>query len=173
MSTDRVPFGQTDLQVSRLCQGTAFRHLPRADSPEGLAVLHHCLDQGVNFFDSAQAYGWGGGEEVLARAIAGRRDEVVLCTKIPTCLAPRGENEPGEPVHYTRAHLTDRLEESLRRLRTDYVDLYLLHHRDPDTPPAAIAEVMQDLTQAGKIRYWGVSNHTAAEVANFFLEYSR
>ena len=71
-------------------------------------------------------------------------------------------------MHYTRAHLTDRLEESLRRLRTDYVDLYLLHHRDPDTPPAAIAEVMQDLTQAGKIRYWGVSNHTAAEVANFF-----
>ena len=70
-------------------------------------------------------------------------------------------------MHYTRAHLTDRLEESLRRLRTDYVDLYLLHHRDPDTPPAAIAEVMQDLTQAGKIRYWGVSNHTAAEVANF------
>lgn len=168
MNTDRVPFGQTDLQVSRLCQGTAFRHLPRADSPEGLAVLHHCLDQGVNFFDSAQAYGWGGGEEVLGRAIAGRRDEVVLCTKIPTCLAPRGENEPGEPVHYTRAHLTDRLEESLRRLRTDYVDLYLLHHRDPDTPPAAIAEVMQDLTQAGKIRYWGVSNHTAAEVADFF-----
>ncbi|MBT4977953.1 MAG: aldo/keto reductase [Gemmatimonadetes bacterium] len=167
MSTDRVPFGQTDLQVSRLCQGTAFRHLPRADSPEGLAVLHHCLDQGVNFFDSAQAYGWGGGEKVLARAIAGRRDEVVICTKIPTCLVPRGENEPGEPVHYTRAHLTDRLEESLRRLSTDYVDLYLLHHRDPDTPPAAIAEVMQDLVQAGKIRYWGVSNHTAVEVANF------
>ena len=58
--TDRVPFGHTDLLVTRLCQGTAFRHLPRADSPEGLAVLHHCLDQGINFFDSAQAYGWGG-----------------------------------------------------------------------------------------------------------------
>ena len=82
MNTDRVPFGQTDLQVSPLCQGTAFRHLPRADSPEGLAVLRHCLDQGGNFFDSAQAYGWGGGEEVLGRAIAGRRDEVRLLTKI-------------------------------------------------------------------------------------------
>ena len=69
----------------------------------------------------------------------------------------------------TRSHLTKRLEENLRCLQTDYVDLYLLHHRDPDTPPAAIAEVMQDLTQAGKIRYWGVSNHTAAEVANFSM----
>ena len=167
MSTARVPFGQTDLQVSRLCQGTAFRHLPRADSPEGLAVLHHCLEQGVNFFDSAQAYGWGGGEEVLGRVIAGRRSEVVLCTKVPASLAPPNANEPGEPVHYTRAHLTDRLEESLRRLRTDYVDLYLLHHRDPETPPVAIAEVMQDLVQAGKIRYWGVSNHTPADVENF------
>ncbi|MXY80676.1 MAG: aldo/keto reductase, partial [Gemmatimonadetes bacterium] len=53
-TSNRVPFGQTDLQVSRLCQGTAFRHLPRADSPQSLAVLHHCLDQGVNFFDTAQ-----------------------------------------------------------------------------------------------------------------------
>lgn len=56
-SSDRAPFGQTELQISRQCQGTAFRHLRNADSQEGLAVLHHCLDQGVNFFDSAQAYG--------------------------------------------------------------------------------------------------------------------
>ena len=167
MTTDRVFFGSTDLQVSRLCQGTAFRHLPRANSPEGLAVLHHCLDQGINFFDSAQAYGWGGAEEILGRAIAGRRDEVVICTKVPASLEPPSDNEPGDPVHYTREHLTERLEESLRRLQTDYVDLYLLHHRDPDTPPTAIAEVMQDLVQAGKIRYWGVSNHTAVEVESF------
>ena len=166
-TSNRVFFGQTDLQVSRLCQGTAFRHLPRADSPQSLAVLHHCLDQGVNFFDTAQAYGWGGAEEVLGRAIAGRRDEVVICTKIPASLAPTSDGDPGERVRYTRAHLTDRLEESLRRLRTDRVDLYLLHHRDADTPPEAIAEVMEDLVQAGKTRYWGVSNHRAAEVAAF------
>jgi aryl-alcohol dehydrogenase-like predicted oxidoreductase len=163
----RIPFGQTDLQVSRLCQGTAFRHLPRADGPESLAVLHHCLDQGVNFFDSAQAYGWGGAEEVLGKAVAGRRDEVVLCTKVPASLAPPDDDEPGKRVHYTRAHLTDRLEESLRRLRTDYVDLYLLHHRDEGTPPEEIAAVMQDLVQSGKTRYWGVSNHSAAEVEAF------
>ena len=165
--SDRVFFGQTDLQVSRLCQGTAFRHLPRADSPQSLAVLHHCLDQGVNFFDTAQAYGWGGAEEVLGRAIAGRRDEVIICTKVPGSLAPTSEGDPGERVRYTRAHLTDRLEESLHRLRTDYVDLYLLHHRDEGTPPEAIAEVMEDLVQAGKTRYWGVSNHSAAEVEAF------
>ena len=165
--SDRVFFGQTDLQVSRLCQGTAFRHLPRADSPQSLAVLHHCLDQGVNFFDTAQAYGWGGAEEVLGRAIAGRRDEVVICTKVPASLAPTSDSDPGERVRYTRDHLTDRLEESLRRLRTDRVDLYLLHHRDEGTPPEEIAEVMEDLVQAGKTRYWGVSNHSAAEVEAF------
>ena len=161
-ASNRVFFGQTDLQVSRLCQGTAFRHLPRADSPQSLAVLHHCLDQGINFFDTAQAYGWGGAEEVLGRAVAGRRDEVVICTKVPALLAPTGK-----PVPYTRAHLTERLEESLRRLRTSYVDLYLLHHRDMDTPAEAIAEVMEDLVQAGKVRYWGVSNHRATEVEAF------
>lgn len=160
-ASNRVFFGQTDLQVSRLCQGTAFRHLPRADSPQSLAVLHHCLDQGINFFDTAQAYGWGGAEEVLGRAVAGRRDEVVICTKVPASLAT------GKRVRYTRAHLTARLEESLRRLRTSYIDLYLLHHRDEGTPPEAIAEVMEDLVQAGKARYWGVSNHRAAEVEAF------
>lgn len=160
-------FGPTDLQVSRLCQGTAFRHLPRADSPQSLAVLHHCLDRGVNFFDTAQAYGWGGAEEVLGRALAGRRDEAVICTKVPASLAPASGGKPGERVRYTRAHLTGRLEESLGRLRTDRVDLYLLHHRDESTPPEAIAEVMEELVQAGKIRYWGVSNHRAAEVEAF------
>ena len=168
--TVHVPFGHTDLRVTRLCQGTAFRHLPRADSPEGLAVLHHCLDQGINFFDSAQAYGWGGAEEVLGRAIVGRRDQVVICTKVPASLAPSGEAQPGQRANYTRAHLTDRLEESLRRLGTDYVDLYLLHHRDEGTPPAAIAEVMQDLVAAGKTRYWGLSNHSAAETGAFLKE---
>jgi aryl-alcohol dehydrogenase-like predicted oxidoreductase len=167
MPTDRVPFGRTDLQVSRLCQGTAFRHLPRADGPEGLAVLHHCLDQGINFFDSAQAYGWGGAEEVLGRAIKGRRDQVVLCTKVPPSLEPKSDDAPGERAHYTREHLTNRLEESLRRLQTDYVDLYLLHQRDPDTPPEEIAAAMDALVQAGKTRHWGVSNHTAAEVETF------
>ena len=168
--TDRVPFGHTDLQVSRLCQGTAFRHLPRADSPEGLAVLHHCLDQGINFFDSAQAYGWGGAEEVLGRAIASRRDQVVICTKVPALLTPSGEGQSGQPVNYTRAHLTKCLEESLRRLGTDYVDLYLLHHRDEETPPAAIAEVMETLVAAGKARYWGLSNHSAVETESFLKE---
>lgn len=165
--SDRVFFGQTDLQVSRLCQGTAFRHLPRADSPQSLAVLHHCLDQGINFFDTAQAYGWGGAEQVLGQAVAGRRDEVVICTKVPASLAPTRDGSAGARVRYTRSHLTDRLEESLRRLRTSYVDLYLLHHCDADTPPEAIVEVMEDLVQAGKTRYWGVSNHRAAAVKAF------
>ena len=68
-----VRFGQTDLYVSRLCQGTAFRNMPRAsDNPMGLRVLQHCIDVGVNFFDSSNAYGWGGAEETLGKAIAGR-----------------------------------------------------------------------------------------------------
>src|SRR5438309_1926715 len=79
-SADRLRFGHTDLSVSRLCQGTAFRQLPRTDNPEARRVLYRCLDEGINFFDTAEAYGWGGSETLLGRVVAGRRDKVVICT---------------------------------------------------------------------------------------------
>ena len=160
-------FGWTDLRVSRLCQGTAFRHLPRADSPRSLEVLHRCLDLGINFFDSSNAYGWGGAEQVLGRAIAGRRSAVVVCTKIAASYPPEREGSPGKPARFSRAYISEQLEGSLRRLGTDYVDLYLLHQPDKGTPAAEIVESMQKLVEGGKIRYWGVSNHSAAQVSEY------
>ncbi len=153
-----VQFGNTGLRVSRLCQGTAFRHLPRADDPRALRVLESAIDRGITFFDTAIAYGWGGAERVLGRAMGGRRDKLVVCGKVPVRL------ESGVQTAYTRAYLHQQLEESLNRLGTDYLDLYLLHHVDEHTPPAEIGDAMEALVEMGKVRYWGVSNHSAAQV---------
>ncbi|NKB65428.1 MAG: hypothetical protein GKR89_00060 [Candidatus Latescibacteria bacterium] len=171
-NNERVRFGTTDLMVSRLCQGTAFRHLERsADEPQAQAVLHHCLDQGVNFFDSASAYGWGGAERALGKAIAGRRDEVVICTKVPAMHEP-GADGKSAPAVFSRAYLTAQVEGSLQRLGTDFIDLYLLHQPDKMTPPEEIIPVMEDLVEAGKVRYWGVSNHSAEQIGRY-LELGR
>lgn len=164
----RVRFGNTDLHVSRLCQGTAFRNFPRIrDEPRGQQVLHHCLEQGVNFFDSAVAYGWGGAEEALGKAIRGHRDRVVICTKVPPFLPSAHEGDDLQPARFTRDFLFRQAESSLRRLGTDYLDLYLLHQPDAGTPAEEIVGAMDALVQSGKIRYWGASNHSAAQVREF------
>ncbi|MCZ6678273.1 MAG: aldo/keto reductase [Candidatus Poribacteria bacterium] len=163
-----VRFGKTDLYVSRVCQGTAFRNMPRAaNNPMGLRVLQHCIDVGVNFFDSSNAYGWGGSEDVLGKAIAGRRDRVVICTKVAASHKPPTEDAEAKPARFTRDFLFRQAEGSLKRLGTDYIDLYLLHQPDQSTPAAEIVDSMDALVQAGKIRYWGVSNHSAAQVSEY------
>ena len=163
-----VRFGQTDLYVSQVCQGTAFRNMPRAaDNSMGLRVLRHCIDVGVNFFDSSNAYGWGGAEETLGKAVVGRRDQVVICTKVAASYAPEKESSPGEPARFTRDFLFEQAEGSLRRLQTDYIDLYLLHQPDKVTPSAEIVDSMDALVRSGKIRHWGVSNHSTAQVSEY------
>lgn len=167
-SSHLVRFGQTDLYVSQLCQGTAFRNMPRAaDNSMGLRVLQHCIDVGVNFFDSSNAYGWGGAEETLGKAVGDRRDQVVICTKVAASYAPEKESSPGEPARFTRDFLFEQAEGSLKRLQTDYIDLYLLHQPDKVTPAAEIVDSMDALVQSGKIRHWGVSNHSTAQVSEY------
>ena len=170
-----VRFGHTDLWVSRLCQGTAFRtHLSReGDSKEAHDLLRHCIDVGINFFDTAEAYGSGQSEIALGHGIAGRRHEVVISTKA----YPRVE---GEKIAFTEPILRTRVEASLKRLGTDYIDLYFLHGPDQKTPSfneeepdreaptrahmEEIAAAMSALVESGKIRYWGVSNHLPRQV---------
>ena len=171
-----VRFGRTDLYVSRLCQGTAFRQVSRrGDDPEGQRILRHCIDIGVNFFDSSEGYGWGGSETVLGKAMAGRRDQVVVCTKAAPVDGPDSER-----LVFTREALFRKAEGSLKRLGTDYIDLYLLHSPDERTPSTdanspppdvptrehmeQLADSLDDLVKAGKIRYWGVSNHLGRQV---------
>jgi len=164
-----IRFGHTDLWVTRYCQGTAFRQLPRSDNPETRRILERCLDVGINFFDSAEAYGWGGSETVLGRVIATHRDRVVVCTKAaPSRPAGKGTDPNkftlGEKLPLTYDVLRTKVEGSLQRLRTDYIDLYLLHEPDGITPLNEIADSMESLVRSGKIRYWGVSNFSAANV---------
>ncbi len=162
----QVRLGQTDLLVTRYCQGTAFRHLERnARDPRAERVLRHCLDAGVNFIDSAHEYGWGAAEELLGSVLAGRRDSAVICTKVPASQPPDGERGARKPATFTREFLTRQLDGSLTRLRTDFVDLYLLHEPDGITPAEQICKSMDHLVRSGKVRFWGLSNHDAAFVA--------
>lgn len=175
-SSHLVQFGHTDLYVSKLCQGTAFRtHLSReGGDKQAHDLIRHCIDIGINFFDSAEGYGSGGSETALGRGIAGRRDQVIIATKGGPHLTS------GERLTFTQEILMSKAEASLRRLGTDYIDLYLLHDPDeitpskdddvppPDTPTRQhmeeIVSVMDALVLSGKIRYWGVSNHLARQV---------
>ena len=161
----RVPFGWTDLRVSRLCQGTAFRQTERSpDNPLGQRILRRCLELGVNFFDSSNAYGWGGAEASLGKAIRGHpRDRLVICTKVHPGRKPE-DDKPSVAVPLTREFAFRECEGSLKRLGTDYVDLYILHNQDPKTPLTEIADTMDALVKSGKVRYWGVSNHTGEQV---------
>lgn len=166
-----VRFGETDLHVSRYCQGTAFRKVARSDNPEARRILETAMDIGVNFFDSAEAYGWGGSEEVLGRVVKGRRDRVVISTKAAPSLPPERDPDSnrfrlGRQIAFNRQVLERKLEGSLRRLQTDYIDLYFLHQPDQfGTSLQELAAWMGGLVRKGKIRYWGVSNFAAFDVA--------
>lgn len=164
---DLVRFGRTELFVSRLCQGTAFRQIARdPNDPMGQAILHRALDLGINFFDTSSAYGWGGAEMALSKAIAGRRDKLVIATKVSPSLKPEG-NAPSRTTALSRDYVFTQIEGSLRRLKTDYVDLYLYHSPDDKTPPAELVRTMDSLVRAGKIRYWGASNFSPKQIGEF------
>lgn len=145
----------TGLAVSRFCLGTMTfgGQTPEADA---LRIIDRAVDSGVNFFDTANIYTGGESERILGRALQGRRDRLVVATKAggPTFKGPNGSG-------LGRVSILRSLEESLRRLDTDYVDLYYLHFPDPATPAAEIVETMTDLVRSGKARYWGVSNFAA------------
>lgn len=160
-----VRFGNTDLHVSRLCQGTAFRHLPREEDDTSEHVLRYALDAGINFFDTAVACGWGGSERLLGKVVAGRRDRVVICSKIPAMYKPATPTAKPSPAVFTGSYLTEQLDASLRRLQTDHLDLLFLHQPDGITPVLELAHRMVALVRSGKVRYWGVSNFPASEVA--------
>jgi 1-deoxyxylulose-5-phosphate synthase len=162
-----VRFGWTDLRVSRLCQGTAFRQVTReGDDPNAQTILRRCLDLGVNFFDTSNAYGFGGAEIALGKAIKGSRDKVVVCSKVSNYVKPQGAASP-EKQPYSGPMIIREAEGSLKRLGTDYLDLYLIHNTSEGTPPEEVAEAMHNLVKSGKIRYWGLSNHTDAQVNEF------
>ena len=156
-----------DIQSSRIGLGTwamgGFQW-GGADDDESVRTIQAALDRGITLIDTAPAYGFGHSESVIGRAIAerGRRDEVVLATKA-------GLEQRGQSLfrNATRKQIFEEIELSLRRLRTDYIDLYLVHWPDLDTPYEETAKALLDLQQAGKIRAIGVSNYSIEAMERF------
>src|SRR5882762_6026709 len=158
-----VRLGKTDLEVSAIAFGTwAFGgDWGSFDAAESKAAIHHALDLGVTFFDTAQAYGFGVSERLLADALweRMRRDDVIVATK-------GGLRMEGETLlrDASARWLRQGVESSLRNLRTDHIDLYQVHWPDPRTPPEETARVLEDLVREGKIRHVGVSNYDAKQM---------
>ena len=150
--------GSSGLQVSALGIGTnSFGG--RADEAASLRIIDAVLDAGINFIDTANIYTNTESERIIGKALEGRRHDVVLATKAGL---PRGQgpNEQGA----SRYHLMKELEGSLKRLRTDYVDLYQIHTFDPNTPLEETLRALDDMVRAGKVRYIGASNYFAWEL---------
>jgi aryl-alcohol dehydrogenase (NADP+) len=159
-------FGRTGLQVSRACLGTMTFGF-QCDEAQSRAILDTAADHGVDFFDVADVYPLGGAkdhvgrtEEIVGAWLKGRRRHVVLATK---CVGEMGPKPWDKGM--SRRHILDAIEGSLKRLQTDYVDLYQLHAYDPLTPIDEALEALDSIVRAGKARYVGVSNWQAHRVA--------
>ena len=162
---DYVRLGSTGLKVSRLCLGTMTYGTPTwrpwvLDEEASRPFYKRAIEHGINFFDTADMYSRGVSEEVLGRAIKdlARREEVVIATKVfyPVTDHPNGRG-------LSRKHIMDAVDASLRRLGTDYIDLYQIHRLDPDTPMEETCEALHDVVKAGKARYIGASSMFAWE----------
>ena len=158
-------FGNSDLETSVVGFGgwpMGRGHYGSFDDAEVVRAIHRSIDLGVTLFDTAAVYGWGEGEKLLGRAIAGKREDIVLVSK-----GGLFWDAPGAPSqrNSSREALTRGLDESLSKLGTDYLDLYLIHWPDESRPMSEPMEAFADFQKQGKIRYGGVSNFSPAQMA--------
>src|SRR5947207_10063315 len=158
--------GRTGLKVSEVCLGTmTFGH--QCDEPTSVAIMNKAAEKGINFIDTADVYPIppspetaGRTEEFVGRWLEGKRDRFVLATK---CRMRVGKEPNDEGL--SRRHILKAVEDSLRRLRTDFIDLYQPHSPDPDTPLDETLRALDDLVRQGKVRYLGCSNYPAWQIA--------
>src|SRR5215207_3810288 len=157
------PLGRTGVQVSKLCLGTMmFGAWGNTDHDDSIRIIHRALDAGINFVDTADVYSAGESEEIVGKAIRtppSRRDDVVLATKVSV---PMDDN----PNHRgnSRRWIVQEIENSLRRLGTDWIDLYQMHRPVPNTDIDETLDALTDLVQQGKVRYIGSSSFSAGEI---------
>lgn len=145
--------GRTGVWVSEIAFGCAYLGQKPADESEGIKLVHRAIDLGINFFDTANIYVGGRSEEILGKALKGIRHQVVLATKVRGRMG-EGRNDEG----LSRYHIFRQVEASLKRLQTDYIDLYQVHWWDPTTPLDETMKALDDLVRQGKVLYIGCSN---------------
>jgi aryl-alcohol dehydrogenase-like predicted oxidoreductase len=149
--------GQAGVKVSPICLGAGVRgHL---DEERFIRTIEHAIDLGCNFIDCANNYGHGQSEILLGQAIKGKRDNLVITSKVFTRTGP-GPNDQG----LSRSHIMHQVNSSLKKLQTDWIDIYYMHRPDPDTGIEETLRTLEDLVRQGKVRYVGASNHNATQV---------
>jgi aryl-alcohol dehydrogenase-like predicted oxidoreductase len=150
----------TGVKVSKLCLGTMMfgGQTSEADS---LSIMDYCYEQGVNFWDTADIYNAGESERITGKALKGRREDIVLATKV---FYPLGDKLNNRGLN--RRHIMASIDGSLKRLNTDYVDLYYMHAPDYDTPLEETLDALSCLVRSGKVRYLGVSNFASWQISD-------
>ncbi|PTY36833.1 aldo/keto reductase [Saccharospirillum sp. MSK14-1] len=152
--------GKTGIKVSPYALGTMMLGaVGNPDHDDGIRIIHKALDAGINFIDTADFYSQGESEQIVGKALQGRRDQVVLTTKAHL---PMG-NDPNQQGN-SRRWLTQALDDSLRRLQTDYIDVYMVHRPSPETDIEETLSALTDLMRAGKIRAIGTSTFPASQI---------
>jgi aryl-alcohol dehydrogenase-like predicted oxidoreductase len=158
--------GKTGLQVSELCLGTGgfggrggYERTGTIGQKDADYIVSMALDSGINFFNTAETYSNGWAEEILGQALGNRRKEAIIITKVHPTRSP-GPNDGG----FSRKHLIEGCDASLKRLRTDYIDLYELHMFDEYTPMDVTIQALDDLVRQGKVRYIGCSNFSGWQI---------
>jgi aryl-alcohol dehydrogenase-like predicted oxidoreductase len=154
------PLGRTGVQVSPLCLGAMmFGAWGNPDHDESIRIIHRALDAGINFIDTADVYSRGESEEIVGKALAGRRDDVVLATKVHGTMG----DDPNQ-FGNSRRWIVREVEDSLRRLKTDWIDLYQIHRPEPDTDIDETLGALTDLVRQGKVRSIGSSTFPASQI---------
>jgi aryl-alcohol dehydrogenase-like predicted oxidoreductase len=155
--------GRTGIKVSPYALGAMmFGAAGNPDHDDSIRIIHKALDAGINFIDTAEAYSNGESEEIVGKALKGRRDDVVLATKVRPFYMAMGD-DPNQRGN-SRRYITTAVENSLRRLQTDYIDLYQIHRPDPDTDIEETLSALSDLIHAGKVRAIGSSTMPASDI---------
>jgi aryl-alcohol dehydrogenase-like predicted oxidoreductase len=167
---ERRHLGRTGVHVSPLCLGAMmFGPWGNDDRADSIRIIHRALDAGINFVDTADVYSGGVSEEIVGQALKGRRDDVVLATKF---FMPMDQHDPNRGGG-SRRWVVRAVEDSLRRLGTDYIDLYQAHWDDQETPLAETLRAFDDLVRQGKVRYIGASNYAAWRLTRALWESDR
>ena len=163
--------GRTGLQVSRLCLGT-MNFGPQTTEPDSYAIMDHALELGINFWDTADVYGWKTGEgvteQILGRYFAqggNRREKVIIATKVYGGMGYGDRKDWPNEGKLSARHIRMACDASLKRMQTDYIDLYQMHHIDRDTPWEEIFQAFETLVQQGKVLYFGSSNFAGWHIA--------